>query len=71
MNMSQALSYANRIRFDSFIQRSRPQANAREIRIDQERVLIGFELKAVHAEISDADRIRFDLGEWIFIRRNE
>ena len=54
-NMSQTLPYSIWTGFDSLIQRTGPQTNAREIRIDQERMIVGFKLKTVDAEISDAN----------------
>ena len=56
-NVPQSLGYTIWIRFDPFVQRSGPQTNAGEIRVDKQRVVVGFEFKAVHAEISDADRL--------------
>ena len=56
--MLQPFTDEARIRGDCLVQSNFPDADAREIWIDQKRVIVRFKLETVYAQIGNTDRIR-------------
>ena len=52
-NALQARAHSRWIGSDRLIRRDAPKIRAREIRIDEQRMSAGFELKPIHAKIGD------------------